>query len=115
MVFDTFGIRFGNIFRNAERQQELQNQFVPLLGHPGQCASTIGKKDGAVGLRRDKSLPLKPLDGLRDRHVTDSETVGQIDRSRFPSFFDERVDEFHIVLRILTTVVLASSLKSAGG
>lgn len=88
MMFDTLGVCFGNALGNAELEQELEDEIVPLSRFVGKPFSLVGEKDAPVRFLDDKSFADESLDRLANGDLTDAEPLGQIDGAGLSFFGD---------------------------
>lgn len=97
VVLDALSIASRHLFGNAERFQEIEDDFVTATGFLRKPAPGIGKKNRAIGLRGDEAVALKALDGAAYGDVGDAETARQVNDPRLACAGSEFGDQFHVV------------------
>lgn len=114
VVFDAFGIHFGNSFRDAERTQKAHDRFVAALAPAGQIPALIGQENRAVRLGSDKAGFLQANDRAINRDVRDPQPAGEIDYSCFPGFVNQIGNGFNVIFSDLAGM-LAPGLRKVLG
>jgi hypothetical protein len=98
MMLDSFGVHFGDAFRDTEAAEESDDSFVPAFARGGNCAAFAGQKNGAIRLRSDKAGVLQTGDGAIDSDVSDAESFGEVNDTRLTDFRNEIGDGLDVVL-----------------
>lgn len=115
MVFEAFGVDLGVAAGHADLEEEGEESFVPLADVAGQSLALGGEEHGAVGCRRDESVPLQAGHRLGDRYVADPEPLGDVDRPGLPGFPDQVIDQLDVVLGEFAGMVGPDARIAGGG
>lgn len=83
-MFDAFRVDVRDRLADAERHEELEDDFVPLAGDFGKAAAFVGQFDGSVGFGGDPTTFLEAADGSVDGDVTDAEMLGEVGNAALP-------------------------------
>ncbi len=73
VVLDALGVGLGVGARHPQRQQKIDDEFMPLAGPVRQSFAFGRQEDGAIGLRGEQALALEAGQGLGDRDVRDAQ------------------------------------------
>ena len=107
VMFDAFGVHFGDAFRDAKAAEESDDNFMATFASGGKGSSFFGEKNRAIWLSGDKACVLEPGYGAIDGDVSHAEAFGEINDTGFAHFCHKIGDGFDVILGNLVRMFAA--------
>jgi len=108
VMFDAFGVHFGDAFRDAKTAEEGNNDFVATFASGGKSSPFFGEKNRAVRLGGNKACVLEPSYGAIDGNVSHTESFGEVNDAGLAEFGNQIGDGFNVILGNLVRMFAAS-------
>lgn len=114
MVLDPFRVDLGDIFGNADGDEQFGHRAVTGADAIGKIGPVVGEKNPAIGARRRQTLALQPRNRLCCGRLGDPHPFGNIGHPRFAQFRDQIPDQFGVIFQQGARLLFPRPRKAVG-
>jgi hypothetical protein len=112
MVFDSFGIAFSRFRWNTKSQEKGNHGFMSVSRVFRDLLARVGRENSLVRLSGNQSFPCQPPYRFAYSNVAHTKVRGQIYRPGSTLRSNQILDQFEVILGVLSAVIIARSLET---